>query len=77
MEKINFEVVAFEAGALLRLNKHHPSMWGIYEDDFEIEAYMKGYERHRRRIYGRLAGLSAAAVSAGAVLTRLSRRRRA
>jgi 2-polyprenyl-6-methoxyphenol hydroxylase-like FAD-dependent oxidoreductase len=39
LEQINSEVAAFEIGALLRLNGHHPSMWGIYEDDFEIGLY--------------------------------------
>lgn len=49
LEKITFEVAVFEAGALLGLNKHHPSMWGIYEDDFELVAYAARYERDRVR----------------------------
>jgi len=64
-EQINFEVAAFEAGALLRLNRHHPSMWGIYEEDFEICSYMERYERDRRRIPYRLAGLAAGIGFAG------------
>jgi 2-polyprenyl-6-methoxyphenol hydroxylase-like FAD-dependent oxidoreductase len=67
-EKIDFEVAAFELGALLRLNEHHPSLWGIFEEDFEIREYMKGYERDRRRL--RAAG---AAMSGGALLAGLTR----
>lgn len=61
LEKINFEVAAFEMGALLGLNKHHPSMWGIYEEDFEIVSYMEHYRRERRRVRNRTAVLGAAA----------------
>lgn len=73
MEKIDFEVAAFEVGALLRLNKHHPSLWGIYEDGFEIQAYMEGYERHRRRIRAAAGVLSGATLLAGLTRRRLRR----
>ncbi len=48
-EKINFEVATYEAGALLGVNGHHPSFWGIYEEGFEIGPYMARYERIRKR----------------------------
>ncbi len=72
LEQINFEVAAFEAGALLKLNPHHPSMWGIFEEDFEICSYMERYEKERRRIRNRVGALTAAVAAAG--LHRLSRR---
>ena len=72
LEQINLEVAAFEAGALLKLNPHHPSMWGIYEDDFEICSYMDRYEKDRRRIRNRIGGLAAASAIAG--LYRIKRR---
>jgi hypothetical protein len=65
LEEIDFEVAAFEIGALLRLNRHHPSLWGIFEDDFEIIPYMQRYERDRRRIRIGTAGISAGAALAG------------
>ena len=65
LEKINVEVAAFEAGALLRLNGHHPSMWGIYEDDFEISAYMQRYKRERNRLRAVGAVLAGAALISG------------
>jgi len=72
LEQINFEVAAFEAGAILRLNPHHPSMWGIYEEDFEICSYMQRYEKERRRIRNRIGALTAVVAAAGLYL--LSRR---
>ena len=73
MEKINFEVAAFEAGALLRLNGHHPSLWGIYEDGFEIVTYMERYERQRRRIQAAAGLLTGGAVLAGVLGRRTQR----
>ena len=64
-EKIKTEVGLYELGAILRLNGHHPSMWGIYEDDFEVRSYIERYRRDRWLIPVRLAavfGLAAAAV---------------
>jgi len=74
LEQINLEVAAFEMGAMLRLNPHHPSMWGIYEEDFEICSYMQRYERERSRIRNRIGALTAALAAAGLYL--LFRRRR-
>jgi 2-polyprenyl-6-methoxyphenol hydroxylase-like FAD-dependent oxidoreductase len=65
LEKITAEVAAFEAGALLRVNNHHPSLWGIFEDDFEVSRYMQRYERDRRRIKAGTAVLAAGALLAG------------
>jgi 2-polyprenyl-6-methoxyphenol hydroxylase-like FAD-dependent oxidoreductase len=77
LEQIDFEVAAFEIGALLRLNRHHPSLWGIFEDDFDICDYMRRYERDRRRIRAGTAALSASAavLSMGAAVVGLGRRK--
>jgi 2-polyprenyl-6-methoxyphenol hydroxylase-like FAD-dependent oxidoreductase len=65
-EKLALEVALFEAGALLGVSRHHPSLWGIYEPDFEICSYMQRYERDRRLLTGLSTGL-AATIGSGAV----------
>lgn len=44
-EKIGFEVGSIEFAARLGLTKHHPTLFGIYEDGFEISSYMKAYRQ--------------------------------
>ena len=70
LELIDFEITAFEIGARLGLNGNHPSMWGIYEEGFEICSYMERYERDRRRVPRRLGALAAGIGLAGVALWR-------
>jgi 2-polyprenyl-6-methoxyphenol hydroxylase-like FAD-dependent oxidoreductase len=44
-EKIGFEVGSIEFASRLGLAKRHPTLFGIYEDDFEISRYMKAYRQ--------------------------------
>lgn len=44
-EKIGFEVGSIEFASRLGLAKRHPTLFGIYEDGFEISSYMKAYRR--------------------------------
>ena len=44
-EKVGFEVGSIEFAARLGLTKRHPTLFGIYEDEFEISNYMKSYKQ--------------------------------
>ena len=44
-EKIGFEVGSIEFASRLGLAKRHPTLFGIYEDEFEISSYMKTYKQ--------------------------------
>ena len=44
-EKIGFEMASIEFASRLGLAKRHPTLFGIYEDGFEISNYMKSYKR--------------------------------
>ncbi len=44
-ESISFEVASIEFAARLGLANRHPSLFGIYQDDFEIQKYMRAYQR--------------------------------
>jgi len=44
-EKIAFEVGSIEFAARLGITKRHPTLFGIYEDEFEISSYMKTYKQ--------------------------------
>jgi hypothetical protein len=44
-EKIGFEVGSIEFASRLGLAKRHPTLFGIYEDGFEIARYMKSYKQ--------------------------------
>jgi len=44
-EKIGFEVGSIEFASRLGLAKRHPTLFGIYEDGFEISSYMKAYRQ--------------------------------
>ena len=48
MEKIGFEIAAIEFFAKLGLMKRHPSLFGIFADDFEIQNYIGSYKRNLR-----------------------------
>jgi hypothetical protein len=45
MEKISFEVSSIEFAHSLGLANRHPTLFGIYADDFELQSYMTGYRR--------------------------------
>lgn len=44
-EKISAEVATIEFAARLGITSRHPSLFGIFEDDFEIRKYMQKYKR--------------------------------
>jgi 2-polyprenyl-6-methoxyphenol hydroxylase-like FAD-dependent oxidoreductase len=44
-EKVSFEVASIEFASRLGLAKRHPTLFGIYEDGFEIHNYMKSYKQ--------------------------------
>jgi 2-polyprenyl-6-methoxyphenol hydroxylase-like FAD-dependent oxidoreductase len=44
-EKIGFEVGSIEFASRLGLAKRHPTLFGIYEENFEISRYMKAYKQ--------------------------------
>jgi 2-polyprenyl-6-methoxyphenol hydroxylase-like FAD-dependent oxidoreductase len=43
-EKIGFEIASIEFGARLGITNRHPSLFGIFVDDFEIHNYMESYK---------------------------------
>ncbi len=45
LEKISFEVSSIEFAHSLGLANRHPTLFGIYADDFELQSYMTGYRR--------------------------------
>ena len=45
MEKITVEVASFEVAAFLGVTRRHPSLFGIFEDEFEIDRYMGQYRK--------------------------------
>ncbi|HAV76457.1 MAG TPA: hypothetical protein DCX53_03790 [Anaerolineae bacterium] len=44
-EKVAFEIGSIEFAGWLGITKRHPTLFGIYEDDFEISSYMKAYKK--------------------------------
>jgi hypothetical protein len=44
-EKIAFEMASIEFASRLGLAKRHPTLFGIYEDNFEISRYIKAYKQ--------------------------------
>jgi hypothetical protein len=44
-EKVAFEVASIEFASRLGVAKRHPTLFGIYEEDFEIHNYMKDYKQ--------------------------------
>lgn len=45
MEKVGFEIASIEFASKLGVTKRHPSLFGIYVDDFKIHSYMESYKR--------------------------------
>lgn len=48
-ERIGFEVGSIEFAARAGLTKRHPTLFGIYEDEFELSSYMKAYKKDIRK----------------------------
>lgn len=44
-EKVAFEVGTIEFASRLGFTKRHPTLFGIYENEFEISSYMKNYRQ--------------------------------
>ncbi|NJN43952.1 MAG: hypothetical protein HC806_03985, partial [Anaerolineae bacterium] len=44
-EQVAFEVGSIEFAASVGLTKRHPTLFGIYDDEFEISSYMKAYKQ--------------------------------
>ena len=61
LDKIDFEVFSIEFAHLLGLAKRHPTLFGIYDEDFELVPYMRNYQRDivkaRSLVIGLVAGL--------------------
>ena len=61
LDKIDFEVFSIEFAHRLGLAKRHPTLFGIYDEDFELVPYMRNYQRDivkaRSLVVGLVAGL--------------------
>jgi len=44
-ERVSFEVASIEFASRLGLAKRHPTLFGIYDDEFEFSSYMKAYKQ--------------------------------
>ncbi len=64
-ERIGFEIGAIEVAARLGLTNRHPSLFGIYVDDFEIRKNMKAYRRDLVKSRLLVLGLPAALILLG------------
>lgn len=51
-EKIDAEVAQFEIGRVLRLTDRHPTMFGLFEENFEIGKYRRDLLKLKRLFYG-------------------------
>ncbi len=61
LDKIDFEVFSIEFAHRLGLAKRHPTLFGIYDEDFELVPYLRNYQRDivkaRTLVVGLVAGL--------------------
>jgi hypothetical protein len=68
-EKIDFELFSIEFAHLLGITKRHPTLWGIYDEDFELVPYLRNYQRDivkaRALVVGLVAGLVTLALLLG------------
>ena len=68
-EKIDFEVFSIEFAHRLGITKRHPTLWGIYDEDFELVPYLRNYQRDivkaRSLVVGLVAGLITLALLLG------------
>ena len=69
-EKIAAEVSAFEIGNRLGITSRHPGLFGIFEDDFEVQAYINKYKRDLRNVMVYFVGLPLAILALFAVFGR-------
>ncbi len=69
LDKIDFEVFSIEFAHRLGLAKRHPTLFGIYDEDFELVPYMRNYQRDivkaRSLVVGLVAGLVTLALFLG------------
>lgn len=67
LEKIDFEVFSIEFAHLLGITRRHPTLWGIYDEDFELVPYLHNYQRDivkaRFLVIGLVGGLVAGLVT--------------
>lgn len=63
-EKISFEVASIEFAHRLGLAKRHPTLFGIYDEDFELIPYLRGYQRDIVKARALLFGLAAVLIAA-------------
>ncbi len=59
-ERISFEVASIELAHRLGLARRHPTLFGIYDDDFELVPYLRGYQRDIVKARALVVGLAAA-----------------
>jgi 2-polyprenyl-6-methoxyphenol hydroxylase-like FAD-dependent oxidoreductase len=73
-EKIDFELFSIELAYRLGLTRRHPTLWGIYDEDFELVPYLRNYQRDivkaRSLVVGLVAGLLAVLVMLALLLRR-------
>jgi 2-polyprenyl-6-methoxyphenol hydroxylase-like FAD-dependent oxidoreductase len=74
LDKINFEVFSIELAHRLGLTRRHPTLFGIYDEDFELVPYLRNYQRDivkaRSLVIGLAAGLAAGLASLALLLGR-------
>ena len=59
-ERISFEVASIELAHRLGLARRHPTLFGIYDEDFELVPYLRGYQRDIVKARALVVGLAAA-----------------
>jgi 2-polyprenyl-6-methoxyphenol hydroxylase-like FAD-dependent oxidoreductase len=69
LDKIDFEVFSIELAHRLGLTRRHPTLFGIYDEDFELVPYLRNYQRDivkaRSLVVGLVAGLVTLALFLG------------
>lgn len=59
-EHISFEVASIELAHRLGLARRHPTLFGIYDEDFELVPYLRGYQRDIVKARALVGGLAVA-----------------
>ena len=70
LDKIDFEVFSIEFAHRLGLAKRHPTLFGIYDEDFELVPYMRNYQRDIVKARALVVGLAAGLVTLALFLGR-------